>query len=104
MRENSHVNMPFFSDINLLKVHSQELLRISMISSPSVTIFITLGQGVHENRQIYMDHCKLEILGETPLNMTIDRFSLSDGIFTMYYISILAIRTQNRSKSTLQCR
>ena len=41
-----------------------------MIFSPISPNFITLGQGVHENRPSYIGHSKNEILGEIPLNMT----------------------------------
>ena len=63
-----------------------------IIFSPCVPIFITLGQGVHEKRQSYMDHSKNEILGEIPLNMTsIDGFPLSDDTFSIFCNSTFGI-------------
>ena len=39
-----------------------------------------------------MDHRKIEILGETPVNMTrIDGFPLSNGIFPIYYNPIFSV-------------
>ena len=54
--------------------------------SPRLPIFITLRQGVHENRQSCMDfdHKKHEILGETTLNMTC--------LITFFYILLFNFR------------
>ena len=38
-----------------------------MLLSPWSAIFITLGQGVHENMQSYKGNSKNVILGQTPL-------------------------------------
>ena len=87
----------------IYNVHSQGIvlranwlwnLESTWFLSPRPPIFITLGQGVHENRQSYMDHQKNEILGESSLYRTwIEWFLLADGIISisMYYNSIFVI-------------
>ena len=59
---------------------------ICVLLSPRSPIFISLGQGVHENQQSYMGKRKNKILGKNHLIIAwIDGFPLFNCIFALYY-------------------